>query len=213
LIPDHEKPQFFTGEISRGVDFSAPRETFRGVLNTTKGWHPLDKALYFDAKTFLHGLLVVEDKLSMAHGLEARVPFLDHELVSAASRIPAGHKLAGNSGKAILRRALADVLPQPILSKPKQGFTPPDQSWYRGPTMGYIQQILLSPRALERGYFEPAYVRRVVDDHVSGRVNHRLLLWSLLCFEWWCRSFLDGADGQYRNRLDSLAPQAGMKPV
>lgn len=191
LIPDHEKPRFFTGEISCGVDFSAPRETFRGVLSAAKGWHPLDKALYFDTKTFLHGLLVVEDKLSMAHGLEARVPLLDHELVSVACSVPARYKLRGDTGKAIFRRALADLLPPPILSKPKQGFTPPDQSWYRGPTMGYVREMLLSSRSLDRGYIEPTYVRQVVEDHVTGRVNHRLLLWSLLCFEWWCRCFLD----------------------
>lgn len=191
LVPDQERSKFLTLEVSRQVDLSAPRESFRAVLLPAKGWHPLDKALYFDTKTFLHGLLVVEDKLAMAHALEARVPFLDHELVSVACRIPARYKLVGESGKVILKRALADLLPQPILSKLKQGFSPPDQSWYRGPTLGYVQEVLLSPRTLDRGYIEPAYVRRVVEDHVSGRVNHRLLLWSLLCFEWWNRIFMD----------------------
>jgi len=162
------------------------------VLSAAKGWHPLDKALYFDAKTFLHGLLVVEDKLAMAHGLEARVPFLDDELVRVAASIPAKYKLAGSTGKLVLREALKGLLPDAIVDKQKQGFSPPDQSWYRGPSMGYLQEILLGPRALDRGYIEPAFVREVVDAHVAGRHNHRLLLWSLLCFEWWQRLFIDG---------------------
>lgn len=192
LVPDKERPAFFTGEVSRQISLSAPRERFRTVLRPTKGWHPLDKALYFDIKTFLQAILVVEDKLAMAHALEARVPFLDRELVSVTSSIPARYKLAGDVGKVILRCALAERLPRSILSKPKQGFTPPDQSWYRGPTMGYLGKILLSPRSLDRGYIEPTYVHRVVEEHVSGRVNNRLLLWSLLCFEWWHRIFIDG---------------------
>lgn len=191
LVPDTERAKFFTQDVSRQIDLSAPRESFRAVLYSAKGWHPLDKALYFDTKTFLHAILVVEDKLAMAHALEARVPFLDHELVSVACSIPARYKLEGKIGKAIFKRAMADLLPQPTLSKLKQGFSPPDQSWYRGPTMGYIREILLSSRSMERGYIEPAYVRKVVEDHASGRVNHRLLLWSLLCFEWWCRIFVD----------------------
>ena len=192
LVGDADRARFFTPEVTRHVDASAPRESFRDVLGAAKGWHPLDKALYFDAKTFLHGLLVVEDKLAMAHGLEARVPFLDDELVRVAASIPAQYKLAGGTGKLVLREALKGLLPDAIVDKQKQGFSPPDQSWYRGPSMSYLQEILLGPRALDRGYIEPAFVREVVDAHVAGRHNHRLLLWSLLCFEWWQRLFIDG---------------------
>jgi asparagine synthase (glutamine-hydrolysing) len=84
------------------------------------------------------------------------------------------------------------LLPPAILEKPKQGFSPPDQSWYRGPSVDYVRSLLLEPRTLERGYFEPAAVQRVVDEHAEGRRNHRLLIWSLLCFEWWNRLFVDG---------------------
>ena len=192
LVPEAETMAFFTPSFGRGLDRERPREVFRSILAPAKGWHPLDKALYVDARTFLHGLLVAEDRLAMAHGLESRVPFLDDDLVAVASAIPASYKLQAGTGKAILRRALADLLPAATLAKAKQGFSPPDRSWYGGPTMGYVRDIVLSPRALSRGYFDPAYVTRVVDQHVGGQVNHRLLLWSLLCFEWWNRLFLDG---------------------
>jgi asparagine synthase (glutamine-hydrolysing) len=192
LVPDAEKARFFTGAIARAMDFATPAELCRSVLSATKGWHPLDRAMYFDAKTFLHGLLVVEDKLSMAYGLETRVPFLDDEVIAVARQIPARLKLVGEQGKVIVRRAMADLLPAQILDKVKQGFSPPDQSWYLGPMAEYVRRTLLEPRALDRGYFEPAYIRDAVDGHIAGRTNVRRLLWSLLCFEWWHRAFIDG---------------------
>ncbi len=84
------------------------------------------------------------------------------------------------------------LLPQEVLDKRKQGFSPPDESWYRGPSMQEIADLLLDERALGRGYFEPEFVRRVLDEHRAGRQNHRLLIWSLICFEWWNRLFIDG---------------------
>jgi asparagine synthase (glutamine-hydrolysing) len=134
----------------------------------------------------------VEDKLSMAHSLEVRVPFLDNDLVDLALRIPPSLNYREADGKLILRRAMSGVLPAEMIGRRKQGFSPPDRSWYRGPTMAYIREILLSPRSLERGYFEPAFVRRLLAEHVEGRVNHRLVIWSLLSFEWWNRLFIDG---------------------
>jgi asparagine synthase (glutamine-hydrolysing) len=191
LIPDADKPDFFTGDIC-ATDFGRPAELCRSILSVTRGWHPVDRAMYFDAKTFLHGLLVVEDKLSMAHGLETRVPFLDDEVIAVTSRIPAHMKLVGDQGKVIVRRAMTGLLPPQIIDKVKQGFSPPDGSWYQGPMADYARTILLDPRTLGRGYFEPRYVRGVVEAHLSGRTNARRLLWSLLCFEWWHRLFIEG---------------------
>jgi asparagine synthase (glutamine-hydrolysing) len=192
LVPAADTASFFAPGVARALDLDRPREVFRKLVVPTKGWEPLDKALYVDARTFLHGLLVVEDRLAMAHGLESRVPFLDDEVVAVASAIPARYKLRGTTGKAILRDALSDMLPRATLDKPKQGFSPPDGSWYRGPTMQYVREVVLSERALARGLFEPRYLTRVVDEHLAGKVNQRLLLWSLLCFEWWNRLFIDG---------------------
>ena len=182
-----------------------------------RGPHPsefdLSTCLYFELKTFLHGLFVVEDKLSMAHSLETRVPFLDNDLVSFALKVPSQYKLPfvngissveenvvgaktrffaqSNSGKHIFRQAMRGIVPDEILDRKKQGFSPPDQSWYRGPTMGYVRDILLNERTLSRGFFNPEAIHRIVHEHTEGKINHRLLLWSLLSFEWWNRTFFD----------------------
>jgi len=191
LVPDEEKRDFLSDEVWVEVRDRSPFESYKRVIERTKGLGSLNKAFYFEAKTFLHGLLVVEDKISMAHSLEVRVPFLDNELVDLALAIPAKFKYRNGNGKYILRQAMNGLLPESIVYKPKQGFSPPDESWYRGETMDYIKEILLDPRALNRGYFKPDYIRKVIAEHTEGRVNHRLLIWSLLCFEWWNRLFMD----------------------
>jgi asparagine synthase (glutamine-hydrolysing) len=190
---DHEG--FFAPQVLAAANGHEPLDVFRSVLEPASGLDPVSKTLYFEAKTFLHGLLVVEDRVSMAHSLEVRVPFLDNELVDLARRIPSRLKHSNDGGKRILRRAMAGLLPPEIVDKRKQGFSPPDESWYRGPTMDQIRDLLLDSRTLERGYFRPKAVRRVLDEHESARHNHRLLIWSLLAFEWWNRLFLDGEPG------------------
>jgi asparagine synthase (glutamine-hydrolysing) len=192
LVPGTEKESFFTPDVLGRAHDHSPFELYRQTMKPAAHLDPLSKALYFEAKTFLHGLLVVEDKVSMAHSLEVRVPFLDNDLVALAERIPSRLKHGDGGGKKLLREAMAPLLPDAIVEKRKQGFSPPDQSWYRGPTMDYIREVLLDQRSLDRGYFEPAYVKRVLEEHLQGRVNHRLLIWSLLSFEWWNRLFMDG---------------------
>ena len=123
-----------------------PSTSTASAIEPAAGLSPLEKALYFEAKTFLHGLLVVEDKVSMAHSLEVRVPFLDNALVALAEKIPSRLKHGEGGGKELLRKAMAPLLPGEIVTKSKQGFSPPDQSWYRGPTMDYIREILLDER-------------------------------------------------------------------
>lgn len=192
LVPPAEHRSFFTAatrEAAAGLD---PFDVFRDVLAPVRGLDPHSKALYFERKTFLNGLLVVEDRVSMAHSLEARVPFLDNGLADLAGRIPSQLLCSGSAGKPVLRAAAAGLLPDDIVRGRKQGFSPPDRSWYRGPTMDYIRAMLLDERSLSRGWFEPDAVRRTISEHIEGRINHRLLLWSLLSFEWWNRLFLDG---------------------
>jgi asparagine synthase (glutamine-hydrolysing) len=191
LVHEDEHGSFFTENVRSGFT-SSPFEHYRAAVEPARSLDPISKALYFEVKTFLHGLLVVEDRVSMAHSLEVRVPFLDNELVEIARRIPPRLKHADGGGKRLLRRAMKGLLPQEVLDKRKQGFSPPDESWYRGPTFDDIRALLLDSRTLDRGYLEPAFVRRVLDDHSSARRNHRLLIWSLMSFEWWNRLFVDG---------------------
>jgi asparagine synthase (glutamine-hydrolysing) len=218
LVSDDEKPKLFTPAVQRELGDHSSYEVFRGVFD---GWPGrldnredyLNASLYFELKTFLHGLLVVEDKLSMAHSLETRVPFLDNQLVEFALGLPAALKvpalsaaldvdenLAGkrllyeaerNEGKAVLRETMKRVLPPVAAGRKKQGFSAPDASWFRGESIEYLNRLLRDPKARIYEFVEPAYVGRILDEHTSGRINHRLLIWSLLSLEWWCRSFLE----------------------
>lgn len=170
-------------------------------------------SLYFEAKTFLHGLLIVEDKISMAHGLEVRLPFLDNDVVDFAMKCPVDLKLSNLSqfgysnekkkgvkqeefigrtsqGKQILRDSMAGLVPSEILCAPKQGFSAPDASWFKGESYEYIERVLLGKDALIFDFLDRKMVHRLVRDHIDGRSNRRLLLWSFLNFEEWLRIFL-----------------------
>ena len=111
LVPDSHKSDFFSDEVWAQAKDRSTFDVYREAIAPAAGLSPLEKALYFEAKTFLHGLLVVEDKVSMAHSLEVRVPFLDNALVALAEKIPARLKHGEGGGKELLRKAMAPLLP------------------------------------------------------------------------------------------------------
>jgi asparagine synthase (glutamine-hydrolysing) len=193
LVPEQDQFEFFSPQIYQQARDYSLRQVFEEVLNSGNNQGVLNKVLAFETKTFLAGLLTVDDKLGMASSLEVRVPFLDNELVDFMQTVPAKYKFKENTSKYLMKKAMEGILPDFVLNRKKQGFSAPDQSWYKGPTMGYIKELLLSDRA-ERGIFKRQYVQQVIDQHVSGQVNHRLIIWSMLSFEWWCRIFLEGED-------------------
>ena len=204
LVPHQHRTQFLTPDVIRASGGHDPYDSFLRVAEGARTIQdPIRRALYFEAKTFLHGLLVIEDKLSMAHSLESRVPLLDQTLVDFVTKLPTSYLInhwwdknpegdENLSGKYLFRRAMEGVLPDQILRKRKQGFSAPEQSWYQGPLMNYVKAILLDRKTLSRGFFQEAYLRQVLDEHLAGKVNHRLLIWSLLSFEFWNRLFMDG---------------------
>lgn len=191
LLSETEKQRLWSPASRHAVRDFDTRDSFRRELAHVQAEHPLHRALGFDMRTFLHGLLIVEDRLSMAHALESRVPFLDNDLVDWCLRLPADYKLRQGTSKWILKAALEGLLPPDILHRRKQGFTPPDASWYRGPLRPMIEALLLSPTCLERGLFEPRAIRDILDAHWRGERNHRFLIWSLMCLEQWHRLFID----------------------
>jgi len=218
LVPNAVIHQLFQPAIWSAVKdvqtIDIMREVAAGSVQTLE--RPEDyvnHALYFECKTFLHGLLVVEDKLSMAHGLETRVPFLDNEVVDFAMRLPVRQKLRDlelavrldenvvgpkselyfqrtTDGKVILRRMLSGILPAEYVNGPKQGFSAPDASWFRGESIDYVQRLLMTPEARIYEYLRPDTVMKLVGEHLRGGRNRRLLIWSLISFEWWLRKFL-----------------------
>lgn len=198
LLNDSEKENLWSSSIKSSLKGFSTQTQFENILNQCKAESPLDKALCFDMKTFLHALLIVEDRLSMAHSVESRVPFLDNTLVDYCLTLPSKFKLHPTSNssdsatsKWILKQAFQGTLPDSVINQRKQGFTPPDASWYRLYHRDFIEKLLLSKTALERHLFEPKALRAILEDHWQGKRNHRFLIWSLLCLELWQRFFVD----------------------
>lgn len=149
---------------------------------------------FVDMRRYLpDDLLVKTDIASMANSLEARSPFLDHKVVEFASRVPTDLKLRGMTSKYLLKRAFADMLPRRIRTRSKMGFGVPIADWFRRELRGYLEDAILSPRAIQRGYFRPDYIRQLVREHVEGKWDHGYRLWSLLMLELWHRAFIDSA--------------------
>jgi asparagine synthase (glutamine-hydrolysing) len=127
----------------------------------------------------------------MAHALEARSPFLDHELMQLAAEIPASLKVRGSEKKWILREALRGWLPDDILDRPKQGFVVPLSAWLRNDLKPWAREILLDPGTLARGYFRPEAIEGLLDRHAGGADADDKRIWSLVMLELWHREFVD----------------------
>ena len=185
------------------------RDVFKGqdsVPETPEDY--INRSLYFEAKTFLHGLFVVEDKLSMAHSLETRVPFMDNDLVEFAMHCPVGLKLNNltevvrlnenepgdkktkyfrktNDGKQILREMMGRYIPTSITQAAKQGFSSPDASWFKGDSIDFVRDRLLDKRAVIYEFLDYDAAAKLVQEHLDGKQNRRLLIWSLLNVNEW----------------------------
>jgi asparagine synthase (glutamine-hydrolysing) len=165
-----------------------------------------DATLGVDAALYLpDDLLVKVDIASMAHSLEARSPFLDHLFMEFAATIPFDLKVRGRVKKYILKRALAGLLPEPILQRPKMGFGVPIDHWLRHELRELAYETLLGPAAAGRGYFRQEAVKRLLDEHMRGRGSRHNLLWKLLMLELWHRTYIDG-DGELARRRAHAAP-------
>jgi len=136
-------------------------------------------------------LLVKMDIATMAHSLEARSPFLDWKLTEFVARLPSDVKLRGRTSKYLLRKAVANSVPDANMHRPKQGFAVPIAAWFRGELREFLADHVLSARFHDRGLFRPAEVRRLVDDHQRGVHDYAHHLWVLLMLELWFRSFID----------------------
>jgi asparagine synthase (glutamine-hydrolysing) len=150
------------------------------------------RMMRFDFETYLpEDVLTKVDRMSMAHSIESRVPLLDNEVIEFAARLPAHFKIAGTRRKHVLKEAARRLLPASILARRKQGFGVPLAHWFKGELSGLFSDVLATPRTRQRGYFEPAFIDRLIAEHRSGRRDHNLRLWQLLIFELWHRQYLD----------------------
>ncbi len=217
LIPNKAIQEVFK-PIWSDVKQVCTRDIFRDVftqhVNTLKTPEEyVNHSLYFEARTFLHGLLVVEDKLSMAHGLESRVPFLDNDLVEFAMQVPVRMKLGNLSevmridenepapktnkyfektrdGKLVLRKAMQRYIPNEVTQREKQGFSAPDASWFRGESIDYVRRRLGDSKSRIYEYLDERAIKELLAEHLDGRVNRRLFVWSMLSLDQWCDEFL-----------------------
>jgi len=199
LIKDDQKQNFFSKEVLEKIDIHQPFESYKQIINPANNLQPVDKAIYFEQKTFLHGFFIVEDKMSMAHSIEVRVPMTDMELVKLVNSMPIKLKYDGQIGKIFFRKTMNQFLPKEITTKRKTGFTPPEASWYRGQLKDYLEEMILGKRALSRGIFKKEFLENIFREHMAGKKDHRLLFWSLISFEWWCRIFLEGEGKTYES--------------
>lgn len=173
---------------------AAGTRPFHDALAGSEARRPLDRMLDVDVRTWLaDDLLMKMDKMSMAASVEARVPLLDPALIAWAARLPERHKVKGLEGKVLLKRLARKLLPAEIVDRPKVGFTVPLSPWFRGPLRPLLEETLLSATCLDRGYLEPATVRRYVSDHVGGLRDRSRELWTLLTLELWLRAWIDRA--------------------
>jgi asparagine synthase (glutamine-hydrolysing) len=194
------------------------KDIFRGVFLThdnelKRPEDYINHSLYFEAKTFLHGLFLVEDKLSMAHGLENRVPFMDNDLVDFAMKCPVNLKLANlrqavrinendavakkkqlfqksSDGKQLLRAAMSNYIPLEIIQGNKQGFSSPDASWFKGESIDFVRRRLLGNESCITSVIDPVVMNTLLQQHLDGSQNRRLLIWSLLTVDAWMSEFL-----------------------
>jgi asparagine synthase (glutamine-hydrolysing) len=155
----------------------------------------LHRLLYTDIKTYLVELLMKQDQMSMAASIESRVPFLDHALVEFTARIPPKYSTKGMAGKCILKSAVADLLPEAIMSRKKMGFPTPWEFWLKGPQLDVLEQLLLEPQTLQRRLFRKENLQRLFAEHRSGTRDHGSRIWRLLNLELWLRVCVDNDSG------------------
>ena len=172
-------------EKANGVDLSS--------YISAEQAHPIGALVEANMRSYLpDDLLIKTDRCSMAASLEARSPFLDHQLAEFAAAIPFNLKLQGADSKYILKEAARGILPDEIIDRQKHGFGIPLGAWLRR-DLAPVRDLLLSRSAKERGLFEQAAVERLIRDHADGKRDHSRQLWALLMLEEWHRQFVDGA--------------------
>jgi asparagine synthase (glutamine-hydrolysing) len=198
-----ERRAAYAPDFARQLEGRDPFGYYRDRLSegAQQGFRGLQRQLYADVTAYLpDDILVKLDRMSMAVSLEARVPYLDHEVVEYAFRIPDQWKLGAGGSKSILKEAFADLLPPAIRRRRKEGFSIPLKNWLRGPLKPMMLDLLAPGRIRERGWFQDSEVTRLLDEHVRGRANHAHRLWCLMMLE----MSIDGIARRSRERSATL---------
>jgi asparagine synthase (glutamine-hydrolysing) len=201
-----EKPALLSAEVRRALRGPDPETRLAQHFERFAHLPWPSQMMRFDAETYLpEDVLTKVDRMSMAHSIESRVPLLDNEVIDFAATLPASLKIKDGRRKHVLKEVAATLLPRDILERRKQGFGVPLGTWFRGNLRELFADTLLSPSSLQRGYFEPAFVRQIVDEHLAGTRDHMWQLWQLVVFERWQQ--------QYPGRAGTESISAESNPV
>jgi asparagine synthase (glutamine-hydrolysing) len=190
----HRERELFTQEfLQNAMNLPDPLSQWQHLYDEAPAKDHLSRLLYLDTKTYLNGdILAKVDRMSMATSLEVRVPMLDHEFVEWVTSLPVEWKFRAGARKHILKKLAERVgVPSDVVHRRKQGFQLPLVEWMRGEEKETYWNILLEPRTLQRGYFRPAVVQALIEEHVRGRRNRSGMLWRMLVLELWHRNFVE----------------------
>jgi len=192
LLTLQQRQQLYHPEVRRQIDFSHIESHLKSFFNQPKDVPSINRVFYQDVHTYLpDDILALTDRISMAHSLEVRVPFLDHKLLEFCFRIPPDMKLKFFQKKYLMKKCGATfLLPQAVLQHKKQGFVGPMAHWLRHDLKPYILEMLSEERLRKSGFFDPKAVQRILDEHFSLRETHDKLIFALLVFQVWQAEYL-----------------------
>jgi len=192
VFSDDMKKRVYSEDFENKFIKKDPTAWLRPYINDPSVKNPLDRILMTDVHTYLpNDLLVKVDITSMACSLEARSPFLDHKLMEFAASLPANYKMRRFTKKYILKKTLSGLLPKENIYRKKMGFGVPVGNWFRNELKGLLNDMILSEKSFKRGYFKPEAVKTMVKQHVEGKKDYTMPLWTLLMLEMWHRRFID----------------------
>jgi asparagine synthase (glutamine-hydrolysing) len=188
IASEETRQRIYSAKLRQQLGGYSSREVFDRHVGSRQFPDALALVQYLDFKTYLPGdILTKVDRASMAHSLEVRVPFLDHEFVDWVAQLPSSVKLRGSQGKFVLKRALEPLLPREVLYRRKMGFAVPLDRWFRGPLSAKVRSLPDSQLLQASGAFNEEGLRLITRQHLQGTRNHSPLIWALLMFEGFLR--------------------------
>jgi asparagine synthase (glutamine-hydrolysing) len=187
--------QLFRRDVRSQIGFD-PFLPIRALLDGADCEDTVAEEIYIDTcMTMPDSLLMKADKMSMAHGLEVRVPLLDHEFAEFCCTIPSDMKLEGYTTKSIFRTAMKGILPDHIRKRSKQGYSLPIKNWLRGELRDYMQDTFASSPLVDQ-YFDKSFSRQLINEHIGMKANHNHVLWAMINLATWHRLFVEpGSSG------------------
>ena len=186
------KSELYTRDFAAELNGHDAADVLGKWFKTANGSGIVDTTMMVDQMTYLpNDLLVKVDIASMANSLEARSPFLDHNVIEFAAKLPESLKLNGTDTKSFLKKVAARLVPREVIYRRKMGFGVPVGKWFRAEMKDFVREVLLSEKSLNRGVVRPEAIRRYVDEHTEARQDHSFRLWTLLMLELWFQRFID----------------------